>query len=306
MAEISRFFNSIDHDRVYSAADWAAYFAAFIVSGVMPQPSDQLAVVEGDDTGLSVYVSAGKAFIKGYNYENTAPLALTLETADGSYPRIDRIVLRWSRSLRELFCVVLTGTPAATPAAPALTRTGDVYELCLAEVAVARGATEISQSNITDTRGDSTLCGFCSWLFDEAGNNYDDFWLQFQAQFADWLDSLDDQIDPDTLAGLVSRLSDLTPVDLSLTFTAAGWAYDSTNGVWTQTIVPSGITLSNATKAEADLNMSSATAATAYDLEADWSLVGRVYLDASGVHAVCYGDAPMYDLPVIVRVTQKR
>ena len=26
MSEISRFFNSIDHDRLYSAADWAAYF----------------------------------------------------------------------------------------------------------------------------------------------------------------------------------------------------------------------------------------------------------------------------------------
>ena len=306
MAEISRFFNSIDHDRVYSAADWAAYFAAFIVSGVMPQPSDQLAVVEGDGEGLSIAVSAGKAFIRGYNYENTDELPLTLQTADGSNPRIDRVVLRWSRSLRELFCAVLTGTPAATPTAPALTRTGDVYELCLAEIAVARGAAEITQANITDTRGDGTVCGFCSWLFDEAGMNYDAFWLQFHAEFAEWLDSLEGQIDPDTLAGLVSRLSDLTPVDLFLTFSADAWAYDSADGVWTQTVVPSGVTLSNATKAEVDLNMRNATSATAAGIETDWSLVGRVYLDASGVHAVCYGDAPMYDLPVIVRLTQKR
>ena len=91
MAEISRFFNSIDHDRVYSAADWAAYFASFIGNGVMPQPSSQLMVAAGDDTGLSLSVAPGHAFISGYGYENTAALPLTLTTANGSYSRIDRV-----------------------------------------------------------------------------------------------------------------------------------------------------------------------------------------------------------------------
>ena len=306
MAEISRFFNSIDHDRQYSAADWAAYFSAFIGNGVMPQPSDQLVVTTGDGEGLSVSVAPGFAFINGYTYQNDGDLTLTLDTASGTYPRIDRIVVRYSRAQREMYVTNLTGTPAATPSAPALTRTADVYELCLADVLVARGASAISQANITDTRGDGTVCGFCSWLFDEAGLNYDDFWLQFHAAFADFLDSLDQQVDPDTLAGLVTRMADLTPVDLSLTLAAAGWTYDGTNAVYTQTLTPTGVTLANTTKAEADLNMANATASTADSLQSDWSLVGRVYLDANGIHFVCYGDAPLSDVPVIVRITQKR
>ena len=115
MAEISRFFNSIDHDRVYSAADWAAYFASFVGNGVIPVPSNQLMVSAGTDTGLSLSVAPGHAFISGYAYENTAALPLTLSTADGTYARIDRVVIRWRRSQRAMFAAVVTGTPAASP-----------------------------------------------------------------------------------------------------------------------------------------------------------------------------------------------
>lgn len=316
MAEISRFFNSIDHDRVYSAADWAAYFAKFIGNGVMPQPSSQLMVAAGDDTGLSLSVSPGSAFISGYGYENTAALPLTLSTADGSYSRIDRVVIRWSRSQRQMFAAVLTGTPAASPQPPALTRTADTYELSLAAVTVARGATEITQSAITDERGDATVCGFCTWMFSEAGANYDDFWAQFRAEFDEWLASVDDQLDPEQAAGIAARLAALTPVDIPLTFEAADWTYDSTNAVWNLLIPASDVThevegvdvpypVGDATEAFIDLDMSGATSSTAAGIETDWSLVGRVYVDAQGIHAVAYGDAPIGDIPVIVRLVDK-
>ena len=316
MAEISRFFNSINSDRLYSAADWAAYFASFVGNGVIPLPSDQLAVSVGSGEGLAVSVAPGFAFVNGYNYQLTAAQELTLATADGSNPRIDRVVVRWSRSLREMFLAVLTGTAAASPVAPALTQTADVYELCLAEIAVARGATELTQSAITDTRGDEDLCGFCSWMFSEAGDNYDTFWQQFQAEFEEWMDSLEEQLDPATAAGIAAKLVQLTPVDIPLTFEAADWVYDSTNTIWTNDIAAASIThevdgvtvtypIGTATAAYIDLDMSGATASTAEDLQGDWSLVGRVYVDAQGIHAVAYGDAPTGDLPVIVRLVNK-
>lgn len=316
MAEISRFFNSIDHDRQYSAADWAAFFASFIGNGVMPQPSSQLMVSVDDGEGLAVSIAPGFAFINGYNYQLTAALTKTLATASGTNPRIDRVVVRFSRSLREIFIDVLTGTAAATPTAPSLTRTSDVYELCLADIAVARGATELTQANITDTRGDEDVCGFCTWMFSEAGENYDDFWAQFQTQFNEWMASLEGQIDPDTAAGLAARMVELTPVDISLTLAASGWAYDSTSSTWSLLVPASSITyesdgatvvypVGDATAAYVDLDMSAATASTAEDLQADWSLVGRVYVDASGLHAICYGDAPAGSLPVILRVVDK-
>ena len=33
-------FNSINHDRVYKAEDWAWYFATFLANGVFPKPSE--------------------------------------------------------------------------------------------------------------------------------------------------------------------------------------------------------------------------------------------------------------------------
>lgn len=73
MAEASRFFNAVDGDRVYSAADWAEYFASFIGNGVFGSPSTNLQVSPGD--GMNVSVAAGLAWINGYFYTNDAALA---------------------------------------------------------------------------------------------------------------------------------------------------------------------------------------------------------------------------------------
>lgn len=226
MAEISRFFNSIDHDRMYSAADWAAYFAAFIGNGVMPLPSSQLVVSAGTGAGLSLSVAAGRAFVGGYMYENTDDKALTLETASGTYPRVDRVVVRYSRTAREIFLAAVTGTPANDPVPPALTRTADVYDLCLAEVSVARGADSLTNADITDTRGDSSVCGFVSWLFSSAGNNYDYFWQQYRTKFYAWMEDMSEQLDPATMAGIAQRFAEITPKGVQVTLTPQGW--DST------------------------------------------------------------------------------
>lgn len=316
MAELSRFFNSIDHDRQYSAADWAAFFATFIGNGVMPLPSNQLKVSAGSGSGLSLSVAPGNAFVNGYSYQLTEALEKTLSTADGSNPRKDRVVVRFSRSDRSIYVAVKTGTAAATPTAPALNQSGDTYELSLATITVARGATSISASAIQDDRGDSDLCGFCAWHFSENGSdNYDDFWAQFQAQFNDWMDSLEDQLDPATAAGIAAKLVQLTPVDISLTLPSSGWAQDA-NGVWNILIPASSIThevdgstvqypVGDATAAYADVDMSGATASTAEALLQNWSLVGRCWVDSSGFHASCYGAAPSAALPIILRLVDK-
>lgn len=45
------------------------------------------------------------------------------------------------------------------PAAPAVQRDADIYELALADVYVGAGVTAITQSNITDRRYNTSLCG---------------------------------------------------------------------------------------------------------------------------------------------------
>jgi len=160
--EKSGFFNSSGGDRVYDASDFAAYFGSLVTNGVFYVVATNLQVSPG--SGLAVSVAAGSAWINGYRYENTDALNLPLTTANGSNPRIDRIVVRLSMVSRSIQLAAVAGTPAASPLAPALTRTSDVYELGIADVLVPAAATSIAANNITDTRLNTSLCGLVNSL----------------------------------------------------------------------------------------------------------------------------------------------
>ena len=155
--EKSSFFNSVSGDRRYKAEDWASYFASFIGNGVFPVPATGLQVVAG--TGMKITVKAGKAWINGYFYNNTSDLSLTLATADGVLNRIYRIVVQWNLTNRNISVQVKPSSYSASPAAPAVQRDADIYELALADVYVGAGVTAITQSNITDRRYNTSLCG---------------------------------------------------------------------------------------------------------------------------------------------------
>lgn len=150
-------FNSVDHDRVYKAEDWAWYFSTFIGNGVFPKPTNGLMVVANGD--MDVAVKAGFGFINGYAFRNQDDHVITIDVGDGSLDRIDRIVLRWDLTNRQMVIDWKKGTPSSSPEAPALVRTADTYELALADISVTRGLTTITQSHITDRRTDTTLCG---------------------------------------------------------------------------------------------------------------------------------------------------
>lgn len=160
--EKSGFFNSSGGDRVYDATDFAAYFGDLISNGVFYMATTNLQVTPA--IGLAVSVAAGSAWINGYRYENTNDLNMPLTTANGSNPRIDRIVVRLSQISRSIRLAVVAGTPASTPAAPTLTRTSDIYELGIADVLVPAAATSIVANNITDTRLNTDLCGLVNSL----------------------------------------------------------------------------------------------------------------------------------------------
>ena len=160
--ERSGFFNSSDGDRLYDAADFAAYFGDLVSNGIFYNTETNLQVTPA--IGLAVSVASGSAWINGYRYENTDDLNIPLTTADGSNPRIDRIVVRLSMISRNIQIAVVSGTPAGTPVAPPLTRTSDIYELGIAEIFVPTAATSIIANNIIDTRLDTSLCGLVNSL----------------------------------------------------------------------------------------------------------------------------------------------
>lgn len=154
----SSFFNSVKGDRRYKAEEWAEYFAAFIGNGIFPNPATNLMVQA--NVNMTVAVKAGKAWINGYFFNNTTDTTIQLDTADGVLKRIDRVVVKWSLTNRNITLSLKKGANASSPIAPALQRDADIYELALADIAVGNGTVEILQTNITDRRLNSDLCGF--------------------------------------------------------------------------------------------------------------------------------------------------
>ena len=176
--ERSSFFNSVGGDRRYRAEHWARYFASFIGNGIFPVPSNALQVLAYD--GMRILVRPGNAWINGYFYENTAEKAIQLNNADGVLSRIDRIVIRWDFSAREIRTVVKSSQFGSNPTPPPLQRDADVWELCLADIMVGRGVTGITQANITDTRLNGELCGIVAAVVKQIDTD------AFDAQLQQW------------------------------------------------------------------------------------------------------------------------
>lgn len=189
--EKSSFFNSVNKDRRYSAEDWSAYFSSFVSNGVFASPSTSLQVMAA--TGMNITVKAGSGFTNGYFYRNTTDLIKTLSVADGVYNRIDRIVKRWSLVNRSITVQVLEGVAATVPQAPSLTRNAEVYEEALADIYVGAGVTSIVQSNITDQRPNSDLCGFVTGIIDQF--DFATLCAQFDAFFAEYKVRIQNEFD---------------------------------------------------------------------------------------------------------------
>jgi gas vesicle protein len=156
MAQKSSFFNSVNGDRKYSADDFANYISKFVGNGIFPKPATGLQVTQ--NTGMTIKIAAGVAWVNGRMFENTSDLIMTHDNADGGSSRVDRVVVQYSKLNREIVIKIKKGTIGSSTA-PALQRDADIYELSLATVAVNKGAIDIKQINIDDTRLDTTVCG---------------------------------------------------------------------------------------------------------------------------------------------------
>jgi len=186
--ERSAFFNSVNNDRVYNAQSFAEYFASFIANGVFPNPSNNLQVFAYD--GFQLKVSPGKAWINGYFYVNDDDLYITLDLPDAVLSRIDAVVLRYSLADRNIKVAVKKGAFSSSPTPPTLQRDASIYELCLAQVYVAAGATSITQADITDTRLSTELCGIVHAVVDQVDTQT--IYEQYQAAFGGFMSDADE------------------------------------------------------------------------------------------------------------------
>lgn len=211
MAVTYGFFDSINGDRTYNADQISDYFLKLISNGVFATPATAMQVTA--TTGLVVNVSAGWGFINCKWVKNDNNLSLQLDAADSSFARIDRVVLHLdiSHEHRYITIEIKKGTPAATPEPPALTRSGDVYELSLAQIAVAANATTITQAEITDERADTSVCGYVTGLIDQIDTT--NLFAQFTSAFNMWFDDIKTEVRSTTIVIRLHSTYETTDVD---------------------------------------------------------------------------------------------
>lgn len=120
----------------------------FLGSGT--QPNDGLRVTAQNPVAAFIDVNPGAALVRGIAYINTAIESFPVAVNASGNPRIDTIVVRADYALQTCRLAILTGTPAASPVSPTLTQTPNVlWEIPIADVAVANGFTVLAQSTIT-------------------------------------------------------------------------------------------------------------------------------------------------------------
>lgn len=244
MAQKSGFFNALNnggvYDRTYNAEDYCDNLAVVISSGVLRGTNDDLKVTAN---GLNLSVNAGRAWIKGHYYKNDSTYALPAVSAPTGGSRIDRVILRFDKTItvRSVTIQYLTGTAAVTPVAPALTRNDNIYDLCLAEITIAANATSVG---VIDKRPDADLCG---WVYSTSGDN--SFFVSLDNDFYTWFNDVKDDLASVTLFKRYKWTSTLASAASSVTFSIPQYDPDTcfvevyVNGMLVNNYTVSGSTI---------------------------------------------------------------
>jgi hypothetical protein len=134
-------------------ANYEALLGQTIPSGLIGNAFSQ-ELVYGDSSGRQVKVRASRAaMIRGYRWQTDgAGITRAIAANASGQPRIDLAVLRLNRADWTVTFQILQGTPAASPVAPTVTQVdgpSGVWEMPLANIAVANGAATITAANVT-------------------------------------------------------------------------------------------------------------------------------------------------------------
>lgn len=151
----------------YNAQDVMKYYAGRN-SGVF-ETGDNLKVSANGGLELRVNTGMGwlaKDYVASVAFWNESVEYLMVDAGHDTYNRIDLVVVSWNFIQQEQNpkLIIRKGTPASSPAIPALVNNSSTIEIALARINVAKGAITLSDSNIVDLRGNDT---YCPMVYDE-------------------------------------------------------------------------------------------------------------------------------------------
>lgn len=153
MSVSSGFFNSLNGDRKYNAAQMSAIFDGLIIDGVFASIGTAFAVKAAG--GLTVNVGIGKAWFDHTWTVNDSILPMTAPEAEVLLDRIDAVVLEVNgmESVRNNTIKFVKGNPSSAPSRPTLTNEGNVHQYPLCYIYRKYGTAVINQVDITPTVG---------------------------------------------------------------------------------------------------------------------------------------------------------
>lgn len=237
----------------YEAKDMGSYLATR-TRGVFSSDGN-LAVTPGE-SGLSVSVSPGLAWLKWSDYWGTAALqeqalTLDLDTADGALKRIDAIVCRLDKVNNRAEIVVKKGAPSSAPIVVPPVRDANYDELYIATVLIGAGVISISASAITDQRLNEEYCGLmrdgvtgiptaslhaqAQQILTELTDALNAQIVRQSAEFDAWFDDLKGKLGEDPATALQLQVDNLNAAVVGDAFQASGTpvsiAYAGTNRI---------------------------------------------------------------------------
>lgn len=153
MSVSSGFFNSLNGDRKYNAAQMSAIFDGLIIDGVFVSIGTAFAVKAAG--GLTVNVGIGKAWFDHTWTVNDSILPMTAPEAEVLLDRIDAVVLEVNgmESVRNNTIKFVKGNPSSAPSRPTLTNEGNVHQYPLCYIYRKYGTAVINQADITPMVG---------------------------------------------------------------------------------------------------------------------------------------------------------
>ena len=153
MSVSSGFFNSLNGDRKYNAAQMSAIFDGLIIDGVFASIGTAFAVKAAG--GLTVNVGIGKAWFDHTWTVNDSILPMTAPEAEVLLDRIDAVVLEVNgmESVRENTIKFVKGNPSSAPSRPTLTNEGNVHQYPICYIYRKYGTAVINQADITPMVG---------------------------------------------------------------------------------------------------------------------------------------------------------
>ena len=141
-------YGFVDDIFEFSEANWRQYFRPVVFDSVQ----NGLEVTSG--SGLAVNVAAGECRCGAVMGVMNQSSTLDISGGHSVYSRIDSIAVQYSYGEPStLSIVVVQGTPAANPVAPAMAQNfGSLWQMEIAQVEVPANASSASQFTITDKR----------------------------------------------------------------------------------------------------------------------------------------------------------